>query len=68
MGKKFNRNNFKKKQNKFGKSPNNSNIENDLNLYDSDDEDIDYEQQQKMMDEITDGYIILDKVNSFSFS
>ncbi len=62
MGKKFNRNNFKKK-NKFGKSPNNSNIENNLNLNDSDDEDIDYEQQQTIMDEITDGYIILDKVN-----
>lgn len=64
MGKKFNRNNFKKKQNKFGKSPNNSNLENNLNLYDSDDDsDIDYEQQQKIMEEITDGYIILNKVN-----
>jgi len=65
MGKKFNRYNFKKKQNKFGKSPNNSTIENNLNLKDSDDEEIDCEQQQKMMDEITEGYIILDKVNKF---
>jgi len=60
MVKKFNRSNFKKK-NKFGKDLNNSNIENIINNYDSD-EDIDIEQNEKLMKEITDGYIILDKV------
>ncbi len=67
MVKKFSRQNFKKKQNKSAKDPNNSNIENNLNNYDSD-EEIDFEEKEKLMKEITDGYIILQKVIFIKYS
>ena len=65
MVKKFNRQNFKKRQNKFVKDPIKTTADknnNNNNNYDSD-EDVDYEQNEKLIKEISDGYIILDKVN-----
>jgi len=60
MVKKFSKQNFKKRQNKFMKDSNNSNLD-IINNYNSDD-DVDYEQNDNLMKEITNGYIILDKV------
>lgn len=63
MVKKFNRSNFKKQQNKFLK---NSSKDKDDNQNDSDmdEEDAENFENQKLFKEISEGYIIIEKVFS----
>ena len=63
MVKKFNRSNFKKQQNKFLKNCS-KDKEDNHNDSDMDEEDAENFENQKLFKEISEGYIIIEKVYS----